>query len=127
MQHSSVPGVQPSVSSRLIGFLQGDLDSTSTVEGDELDQLIATQDLVINRFLFFRDLDMVLFVLTNRRIINRRLSAYPFLQKATDQQLTDFVVSANGISWPALDADLSLRGFLLEEVSMNFQNSPVAL
>ena len=122
MEPSSLPGVQPSVSSRLTDYLYADTDELVNVEGDEFDRLIAVEGLRINRFVFFRDLDLLLLILTNRRIISRRLSTYSFLQNATDQQLTDYALSANGIRWPTLDTDLSLRGFLMEEVVLTNGN-----
>ena len=127
MERSSLPGAQPLVSSRLSDYLQIDADEPVHLDGDEFDRLIAAEDLRINRFVFFRDLDLLLLILTNRRIISRRLSAYSFLQNASDQQLTDYVLSTNGIHWPALDADLSLRGFLLEEAVLNFRASASSL
>ena len=123
----SLPGAQPLVSSCLANYLQTDADELIHVEGDEFDRLMAAEGLCINRFVFFRDLDLLLLILTNRRIISRRLSAYSFLQNASDQQLADYVLSTNGIHWPALDADLSLRGFLLEEAVLNFRASASSL
>ena len=108
MERSSLPGIQPSVSNRLADYLCADTDELADVPGDEFDRLLAADGLRINRFVFFRDLDLFLIILTNRRTISRRISAYSFLQNATDQQLTDYILSANSIRWPALDADLSL-------------------
>lgn len=122
MERSLLPGGQPLVSSRLTDHLYADTDELVTVGGDEFDRLMAVEGLQINRFVFFRDLDLLLLILSNRRIISRRLSAYSFLQNAADQQLTDYTLSANGIHWPALDADLSLRGFLMEEVMLVNEN-----
>jgi len=122
MERSSLPGAGSSVSSRLTNYLYADTDGLDSVGGDEFDRLMAAEGLQINRFVFFRDLDLLLLILTNRRIISRRLSAYSFLQNADDQQLTDYVLSANGIHWPALDADLSLQGFLMEEAMLTNGN-----
>ncbi len=115
MEHSSIHGTQPLVSSRLEEYLRDDSDESVSVQSDEFDRLLVMEDLCINRFVFFRDLDLFLIILTNRRTISRRISAYSFLQNATDQQVADYTLSANSIHWPALDADLSLRGFLMEE------------
>lgn len=115
MTQSSKHGTVPLVSNRLAAFLQDEDDAVLTIEGDEFDQLITRENLQIGKFTFFRDLDLMLVILTNRRIISRPLSAYPFLNKATDDQLSDYAISAFGIHWNTLDADLSLRGFLVEE------------
>ena len=118
-------GTPPLVNSRLAAYLQVDTDELINVGGDEFDRLIASEGLQINRFVFFRDLDLLLVILTNRRIISRRLSVYSFLQKAEDQQVSHYTLSSNGIHWPELDADLSLRGFLMEEAMLTFRtNAP---
>lgn len=115
MQPLSAHGAPPSVSNRLATLLQTNIDESAIVQEDEFDRLIRAEGLRIARFTYFRDLDILLLILTNRRIISRRLSDYPFLFAANDQQLTEYTVSASGIHWPLLDADLSLRGFLIED------------
>ena len=126
MERSSTRGTQPSVSGRLAEFLQTDANESVDFNGDVFDWLMAIEGLRINRFVLFRDLDLLLLILTNRRIISRRLSAYTFLQNATDQQLTGYLLSANGMYWPALDADLSLRGFLMEEAMLAFRSNTLS-
>lgn len=96
-------------------------DEPSNVQTDEFDQLIEAEALRIGRFAFFRDMDVWLLVLTNRSIISRRLFDYVFLEQATDQQLQDYSLSATGIHWPSIDADLSLRGVLMEEALKTFR------
>ncbi|AQG82641.1 hypothetical protein AWR27_21775 [Spirosoma montaniterrae] len=95
---------------------------------DEFDQLIGSKGLRIARFAFFRDVDVFLLILSNRRIISRPLSAYPSLVSATDIQLTNYTISDSGIHWPLLDVDLSLRGFLMEDAVMGLraENSRLA-
>lgn len=110
-----MPGVPPLVSSKLTEYLSTGTDESINVQADEFDRLIAAENLHIARFAFFRDLDIWLLILTNRSIISRRLSDYSFLANATDQQLESYVVSGTGIHWPSIDADLSLRGFLIED------------
>ncbi|WP_138483339.1 DUF2442 domain-containing protein [Dyadobacter bucti] len=82
---------------------------------DKLDKVISDNRLRIKFFTCFRELDLAIFVLNNRRIIQRSLSSYPVLEQAIDWELLQYTVSDYGIHWPELDADLSLRGFLLEE------------
>ncbi|MBO0936571.1 hypothetical protein J2I47_08455 [Fibrella sp. HMF5335] len=43
------------------------------------------------------------------------MSIYPVLQVASDEQLTDYILTTSGVHWPSLDADLSLRGLLIQE------------
>jgi hypothetical protein len=126
MTQSSKHGVVPSVSNRLAAFLQDEDDAVFTIQGDEFDRLIARENLRIGKFAFFRDLDLMLVILTNRRIISRPLSAYSFLNIAGDDQLADYAISSSGIHWNSLDADLSLRGFLVEEAIQGFGVTPLA-
>lgn len=126
MTQSSKNGAVPSVNNRLAAFLQDEDDTVFAVQGDEFDRLIARENLRIGKFAFFRDLDLMLVILTNRRIISRPLSAYSFLNTATDDQLADYAISASGIHWNSLDADLSLRGFLVEEAVQSFRVASIA-
>lgn len=116
MTHSLTPGGKPSVSSRLNDFLNTADDEPIELIVDEFDGLIKRENLRISHFVWVRDLDLALLVLNNRRVISQPLSAYPALAQAPDEALTDYIISASGIHWPALDADLSLRGLLMSEV-----------
>jgi hypothetical protein len=52
--------------------------------------------------------------LKDGRIISVPLSWYPRLQNATEEQRNNWQIIAggDGISWPDLDEDLSIRGFM---------------
>jgi len=104
------------VSSRLNEFLNTTDDEPIELIVDEFDGLIKRGNLRISHFVWVRDLDLALLVLNNRRVISQTLSAYPVLAQAPDEALTDYKISASGIHWPTLDADLSLRGLLMSEV-----------
>lgn len=118
MTSSLMPGAKPLISDRLAAYLRepDDASESAVGTGDALDQLIDKQTLKISRLVFIRELDLWLIVLNNRRVLSRSLSAYPFLATADDEQLNQYELSATGIHWPTLDADLSLRGFLLAEL-----------
>ncbi|TAE27592.1 MAG: DUF2442 domain-containing protein [Cytophagales bacterium] len=120
-----MPGAKPLVSKRLKDFLESEDETISLPRLDEFDRFIFLNELTVNKLAFFRDMDMMLIILSNRMVINRQLSAYRFLDKATDDQLQEYTISATGVHWPQLDADLSLRGFLIEEALGRFsQNQP---
>lgn len=127
MEPSLTHGRKPSVNNRLSAYLESNHEEVVTLQADEFDRLIDAEKLRISRATFFRDLDMMLVILTNRRIINRRLSAYPVLHAATDEQLPDYIITRSGIHWPGLDADLSLRGFLMEETLLQFRASDTSV
>lgn len=81
---------------------------------DPLDRLIFEQGLRIKRLFFDTDLDLMLVLLTNGRVLNLKLSGFSRLNGATSEQLADYVLEANGtaVSWESLDEDLSVRGFI---------------
>ncbi|WP_229376740.1 DUF2442 domain-containing protein [Fibrella aquatilis] len=116
MSISSMPGSKPLVSNRLQDLLEAEESEPVSIMKDEFDQLIDREQLRIIKVLWVRELDLFLFVLSNRRIITQPLSLFPTLQLASDEQLSDYIITATGVHWPGLDADLSLRGLLMQEV-----------
>ena len=116
MTHSLTPGDKPSASSRLNNLLNTPNDQPIELVDDEFDGLINRENLRISHFTWVRDLNLALLILNNRRVISQTLSAYPVLAGASDEALADYTISASGIHWPTLDADLSLRGLLMSEV-----------
>ena len=116
MTHSLTPGGKPSVSNRLQNFLNAADDEPMELIIDEFDGLIKRENLQISHFVWVRDLDLALLILNNRRVISQMLSAYPILAEASDEALANYTISASGIHWPTIDADLSLRGLLMSEV-----------
>ncbi|MEO6283635.1 MAG: DUF2442 domain-containing protein [Dyadobacter sp.] len=115
MKTSFKPGAPPSVSKDLTEFLSAQDDNDIIIDTDDLDKIILSNNLKIRHFTVFRDLDLVVFILNNKRIIQRPLSSYPALESAIDYDLYQYQISDSGIHWPEIDADLSLRGLLLEE------------
>lgn len=121
MTPSLRPGGKPSVNSRLLSFLEQGNDQISHnypvhLTEDEFDRLIHRESLRTARFVWVRELDLALFVLTNRRVITQPLSAYNSLTVASDEHLAAYTSSESDIHWPELDVDLSLRGLLMNEV-----------
>ncbi|WP_229253718.1 DUF2442 domain-containing protein [Dyadobacter sp. NIV53] len=115
MKKSSKSGMKPLISKELTELLNDNDNNDVIVSTDEFDKIIKDNHLKIQRFAFFKDLDLVIFILNNRRIIQRPLSSYPILEQAIEEKLNQYKVSDYGIHWPEIDADLSLRGLLLEE------------
>ncbi|WP_229206893.1 DUF2442 domain-containing protein [Dyadobacter crusticola] len=109
------PGMIPSISEELQAFLNGTNDEEVVEIADELDHFIQEKELQIRHFGFARDLDLALFILSNKKVITRPLSSFPYLKKAIDWDLDQYTISEAGIHWPNLDVDISLRGLLLEE------------
>ena len=86
---------------------------------DALEQLIIRDGLRIKAVHLHKDLDLMLIVLNNGKILRRAISSSKLLKKATEKQLNDYrlIGKGVGIHWPELDEDLSLKGFLQEELS----------
>ena len=84
---------------------------------DPLDQLIFEGGLRIQRVWFDRDLDLIVVLLNNKKILKRPLSDFKRLAQASDAQLHNFEHDGIGIHWPEVDEDLSLRGFLKYELA----------
>ncbi len=100
------------------------LEELSTIEKEEksssffnlypdvLDQLIAKEKLQIQTLFFDTELDLMLIILNNKKILKESISKYNSLSKASLQQLQTYKISPMGVHWPKLDEDLSLKGFL---------------
>lgn len=86
---------------------------------DALESVIFEGGLRIKAVHFHADMDLMLIVLNNKRVMRRSLSSYQRLQKATPSQLNNYrlVAKGTGVNWPDLDEDLSLKGFLKEELT----------
>lgn len=81
---------------------------------DPLDKLIFEQGLRIKKLFFDTELDLMIVLLTNGRVLNLKLSGFTRLKNATAEQLTTYKLEDNGtaVSWESLDEDLSVRGFI---------------
>lgn len=93
---------------------------------DTLDNLIINQGLRIKDLYFDKELDLMLVILNNRKILTRSISNYKLLKNASLTALKTYELSKTGIHWPDLDEDLSLRGFLEEEMISTVTGTKVA-
>ena len=86
---------------------------------DPLEELIIVKGLRIIGVHFYPVLDLMLVVLNNKKILKRDISASALLKKATLDQLMQYELLGKGLAvhWPAVDEDLSLKGFLQEELA----------
>ena len=81
---------------------------------DPLESLIFEKGLTIIGLHFYHQLDLMLVVLNNRKVIEYPLSNSTKLAHATDKELAqyEFIGRGAGIHWPDLDEDISLKGLL---------------
>lgn len=86
---------------------------------DALEQVIIRDGLRIKAVHLHKDLDLMLIVLNNGKILKRMISSSKSLKMATEEQLNDYrlIGKGAGIHWPQLDEDLSLKVFLQEELA----------
>ena len=91
--------------------------SAYTHNPDTLDQLIEARDLRIIGLNFYPELDLMLIVLSSRKVMKRHLSSFEKLSTASLTDLQTYELSRYGVHWPVLDEDLSLKGFLQDEIA----------
>jgi hypothetical protein len=85
---------------------------------DSIENLIYDENLRIEKIKFHLEHDEMLIILNTKAVLHQRLSSYKRLQNATKDQLNNYelIASGTGIHWNALDEDLSLKGFLRDEL-----------
>lgn len=95
--------------------------STSGNNFDSIEKLIYDEGLRIMAVDIHKDLDLMLIILNTRTILKRNLSSYKRLKNAGAEKLANYrlIARGTGIHWPTLDEDLSLKGFLKEEIQLS--------
>lgn len=85
---------------------------------DSLERLIFQEGLKIIKLETYKELDLMLIFLNTSAIFRQKLSNYRRLKDADQRALNKFEIIADGtgIHWPELDEDLSLKGFLRDEL-----------
>ncbi len=60
----------------------------------------------------------MLIILNASAILRQKISSNPNLKRASKDEITEYEIIADGtgIHWPSLDEDLSLKGFLSDEL-----------
>ena len=92
--------------------------NTSVNNFDAIEKLIFEEGLRIQAIDIHPELDVMLIVLNSKAVLHHRLSSYPSLKKAGKEALANFelIAGGTGVHWPLLDEDLSLKGFLRDEL-----------
>lgn len=90
------------------------MNTSAEISGrfDPIDSMIFENGLRIQKLFFDKDMDLMLVVLNNKKVLQEPISKFKRLQGATKGQLEDYHISRTGVHWEELDEDLSLRGFL---------------
>ena len=92
--------------------------STLKNKYDALEQLIFEEDLSIVSIDLHMDLDLMLIILNTKAVLRQKIPSYKNLSRGSNEALQQFELIANGkgVHWPLLDEDLSLKGFLQQEL-----------
>lgn len=85
---------------------------------DAIDNLIFIEGLRIEALDIHPELDLMTVYLNTQAVLSQHISSYRLLKSAEKSQLLQFelVGGGTGIHWPLLDEDLSLKGFLQDEL-----------
>ncbi len=85
---------------------------------DSIGQMIFDEGLKIEAVDFHTELDVMLIILNTKAVLQQKISSFNNLRSAEHEALRNCIITANGtgINWPILDEDLSLKGFLRDEL-----------
>lgn len=89
-----------------------------------IENLIYEEGLRINSINFHQDLDLMLIVLNTGATLHHKISDHKLLKNASSEEINNFELIGKGIGvhWPAIDEDLSLKGFLRDELLQALKN-----
>ena len=81
---------------------------------DAIEQLIYEEGVRIKEIDVHVDMDILLIILNTGSVLQEKISKYPRLRDASESALKEYQLIGKGVGihWPALDEDLSLKGFL---------------
>jgi len=99
--------------------------NTSVNNYDAIEKLIYEEGLRIEAIDLHPELDVMLIVLNTKAVLHQKLSTYERLKSSDKSALIQYQLMANGtgIHWPLLDEDLSLKGFLRDELKSLVKNN----
>jgi hypothetical protein len=85
---------------------------------DAVEKIIYDDGLRIVAIDVYKELDLMLVILNTSAILRQKISSYPNLKAASKDEINEYEIIADGtgIHWPSLDEDLSLKGFLRDEL-----------
>ena len=85
---------------------------------DAIEKMIYEEAIRIDAIDVHPELDVMLIILNTKAVLHQRLSSYKRLNDAAKEDLLNYEFTGNGtgIHWPGIDEDLSLKGFLRDEL-----------
>ncbi len=102
--------------------------NTLTNNFDSIEKIIFEERVRIDAVDIHPELDVMLIVLNTKAVLHQKLSGYSRLKKADKTSLLQYelIGEGTGIHWPLLDEDLSLKGFLRDELLNFVKKDPIA-
>ena len=96
---------------------------------DAIEKLIYYEGLRIEAVDIHPELGIMIIILNTKAILHQSISSYSHLKNADKSALLQFelIAGGTGIHWPQLDEDLSLKGFLQDELRRVVKNDKDAL
>lgn len=98
--------------------------SISTNNFDTIERLIFEEGLRIEAIDLRPELDLMLVILNTKAVLHQKISSHSKLKTSDNKLLQQYelIGAGTGIHWPLLDEDLSLKGFLRDELRKVIQN-----
>jgi hypothetical protein len=97
---------------------------------DAIEYIIFTEGLRIQALDIHPELDLMTIYLNTKAVFSQNISSYKLLKGAEKSQLLQYelIGGGTGVHWPLLDEDLSLKGFLQDELRkvVKSKNEPIA-
>ncbi len=99
--------------------------NTSVNNYDSIEKMIYEEGLRIEAIDFHPELDVMLIVLNTKAVLHQKLSSYLRLKGANKDVLLqhELISNGTGVHWSLLDEDLSLKGFLRDELRNVVKNN----
>ncbi len=102
--------------------------NTSANNFDSIEKIIYEDGVHIEAVDIHPELDVMLIVLNTKAVLHQKISSYKLFKAADKKSLLqfEFIGEGTGIHWPLLDEDLSLKGFLRDELLQVVKKEPIA-
>ncbi len=94
------------------------MSTSENKQFDAIENLIFIEGLRIQALDIHPELDLMTIYLNTKAVLSQNISSYNLLRNAEKSNLLlyELIGGGTGIHWPLLDEDLSLKGFLQDEL-----------
>jgi hypothetical protein len=94
------------------------MNTSANKQFDIIDRLIFNEGLLITAVDVHPELDLITVYLNTKAVLSQNISSHKFLETAEKSRLLQYELIGEGVGihWPLLGEDLSLKGFLQNEL-----------